>query len=86
MTRFLNHIALSIQHLDSRNHKHNSQFAVRGQDTESEEEKKSIGIWSLHGFKFFSSSTASHLAPVPRMVILEGKRKKEENFSATLPI
>lgn len=33
-----------------------------------------IALGSLHGFKFFSSSTASHFAPVPRMVILEGEK------------
>lgn len=40
-----------------------------------EDRRDSPAFWSLHGFKFFSSSTASHFAPVPRMVILEGKKR-----------
>lgn len=31
------------------------------------------------GFRFLSCSTASHLAPVPKIVMLEKKKKKTEH-------
>lgn len=43
-----------------------------------------IAFGSLHGLKFFSSSTASHFAPVPRMVILEGEKIKHSTYLKTL--